>query len=611
MNTKRPRKEAGVPGEGQEKNEILFDAQLLSGFIYELNISRRLVSSYPHGHPFIRVPLQKAVDLLARLLQFREEITLGVARDCLIFEQRPLERKNPVYRDYARGLFQAGIVALVFARDLQADELFRFHRLLRKKRKEIGERGGIERIVQEEGLCHIRVRGVEYRLFRVVEEEQIGIPPAPREDAGASIWEAFVQGLLAGTLNPSRESPAEKEIAPHLLAQVLNCRESGGPRGRDLDYEHVMAAYLRGALGEEGEKRKADLEKLSAFMSRLNPGLRRQFLSGIFRSLASQDEWAEEVLGPLPGEIIWNALEDLNARNLTASPFILNLLHKLGGYCSPEGGGFPAGNRESPRRLAASFTTIFREDHLAELVPPVYRETLQGLMGIEKISGLELPEREELETSLEEAEIEMKTCLVMLKIMKSGPVRDTEGALERNLKETINGWVEAGNFRAVNEFFDRAGEGESEAEKRPPQRLCTLATPEFARGVAHALNGWGKEKYAEVRKLVGKIGEPFIEPLLDLLGGTSSLSLRRFCVDCLVEMGAAARGPVLRRLGDPRWYVVRNLLVILRLLEDPGGVPALRNLVRHGHPKVREEALRALRHFASLGLIDEGEEAKG
>ncbi len=36
------------------KKDILFDAKLLSDFIYELNISRRLALSYPEGHPLIQ-----------------------------------------------------------------------------------------------------------------------------------------------------------------------------------------------------------------------------------------------------------------------------------------------------------------------------------------------------------------------------------------------------------------------------------------------------------------------------------------------------------------------------------------------------------------------------
>jgi hypothetical protein len=40
--------------------------------------------------------MEKVVSLLPTLLEFREEITLGIARDSLIFGQNFLDRENPV-----------------------------------------------------------------------------------------------------------------------------------------------------------------------------------------------------------------------------------------------------------------------------------------------------------------------------------------------------------------------------------------------------------------------------------------------------------------------------------------------------------------------------------
>jgi hypothetical protein len=55
-------------------------------------------------------------------MEYRGEITLGVARDALIFEQIFLDQKNPVYRDYAKILFSHGIVALTFEKNLEERE---------------------------------------------------------------------------------------------------------------------------------------------------------------------------------------------------------------------------------------------------------------------------------------------------------------------------------------------------------------------------------------------------------------------------------------------------------------------------------------------------------
>jgi HEAT repeat protein len=81
------------------------------------------------------------------------------------------------------------------------------------------------------------------------------------------------------------------------------------------------------------------------------------------------------------------------------------------------------------------------------------------------------------------------------------------------------------------------------------------------------------------------------------LAEESSLTIRRFLVETLSEVGGAARDQILTRLQDKRWYFVRNLILALRNLGDPSVLPAIRNLRNHEHPRVREEVLKALLHF--------------
>ena len=81
------------------KQENAFDTKLLSDFIYELNIARRCGISYPQGHPRIQASVKKVMDLLRQLLEFREKLALGIAREVIVIEKFHLDKNNPVYRD--------------------------------------------------------------------------------------------------------------------------------------------------------------------------------------------------------------------------------------------------------------------------------------------------------------------------------------------------------------------------------------------------------------------------------------------------------------------------------------------------------------------------------
>jgi hypothetical protein len=96
--------------------------------------------------------MKKVVNLLPKLLEFREEITLGIGRDSLIFGKSFLDRKNPVYQDYAKILFHQGIAALSIDKELEAEELLRFNEILSQNREKIRDEGGIERVVESAGI---------------------------------------------------------------------------------------------------------------------------------------------------------------------------------------------------------------------------------------------------------------------------------------------------------------------------------------------------------------------------------------------------------------------------------------------------------------------------
>ena len=119
MNTKR-----------QENSSSPLDTGLLSDFIFELTICSRCVTAYPSGHPFIKASLEKATNRIPQLFEFREEITLGVARETLVFDQTLLDKKNPVFKEYAKILFRHNIGALTFEKKIEFEELVHFNEIL-------------------------------------------------------------------------------------------------------------------------------------------------------------------------------------------------------------------------------------------------------------------------------------------------------------------------------------------------------------------------------------------------------------------------------------------------------------------------------------------------
>src|SRR5262249_31939983 len=89
-------------------------------------------------------------------------------------------------------------------------------------------------------------------------------------------------------------------------------------------------------------------------------------------------------------------------------------------------------------------------------------------------------------------------------------------------------------------------------------------------------------------------------PLLDAIGSSPSRAVRRRLLDWLAQSPVDIGPLVIARLSDQRWYVARNMLV---LLQRSGRVPSgfsPDRWTRPADPRVRTEAIRL-----QLSLVSE------
>jgi hypothetical protein len=123
------------------------------------------------------------------------------------------------------------------------------------------------------------------------------------------------------------------------------------------------------------------------------------------------------------------------------------------------------------------------------------------------------------------------------------------------------------------------------------------AEEEFISTVLDGFKVWGAKKHDEIRQLICHVSGPFIDPLIDRLADEETMTMRQFLMALLIEIGEPAKRSAIKRLHDKRWYLVRNLVILLRRFNDPEVMQPLRFLIGHSHPKVHLEALKTYQHF--------------
>ncbi len=107
-----------------------------------------------------------------------------------------------------------------------------------------------------------------------------------------------------------------------------------------------------------------------------------------------------------------------------------------------------------------------------------------------------------------------------------------------------------------------------------------------------------------------------VEPLMDLLGEVKQRKGRRVLCEVLADLLGDNLQPLVKRLDDPRWFVVRNLVYILRQSGSRiGATKCLHRTLAHPHPKVRQETLRSMEAMGMaqspeflLGLLESRDE---
>ncbi len=241
--------------------------------------------------------------------------------------------------------------------------------------------------------------------------------------------------------------------------------------------------------------------------------------------------------------------------------------------------------------------TILREHASEEFVPDDYQKKLNLIIAADQIPRLNMEEVTELLSTLENRSIESTIGQILMNSIRDGvETLEERDMLLQNLSDMFVFFLQTGNYSQLHKIIDNLNDGTFPVEIQYRLR-DEYGRREFLEEILDGLTIWGKPRYNDIRSLIHKIGDPFIEAILDRLSEEKNMSLRRFYMDCLIEMGSVTRVPIINRLYDTRWYFLRNLLIILSAQNDHSVIPLIQPLLRSEDPRLRHEALKTLVHF--------------
>ena len=536
-----------------------------SELLVDLSIALHKHAMYPPNHPSLHPAAEAVARRAATLLEGRERLALGVARDQLIIEGVATDPRQPVLRRLAESLHRHHLGAVSVLRGIEAEEIGSALRALASE----AEREGALGLLPPERLPswpHLRLHPLTFDRLALVAEAPVAPGPAagPGGKEGsrsAELWLGLARAAMAGEAGAAA-APVPTE--PAVVARAID------EHPKAEAYDQVIVGYLLQIARELNQSSGNEAAALRRRTGRLIAALRPETLRRLVEMGGDTVQRREFVLNAAHGMAVDAVLDILkaaaDASGQTISHGLVRMLSKLAAHAEL--------GQEEVRPLAdvalrEQVNRLLEGWQLADPNPEAYGRLLQHVATRSAAAaGRGEAERADRPDALRLAQMSLETNA-------SGPLVDR--ALARAIRE--------GGAGGLLELMQSLPDG---AAERGQAMLARLLHPDTVRLMLAA----DPIEFETLDRLVPLMPPESHDVLLDALASSESRTVRRRLLARLSAPGLDIAPLVVARLSDDRWFVQRNMLVLLtRAGRVPDGFsPA--PWTTHADARVRHEALR-------------------
>ncbi|RPH49583.1 MAG: HEAT repeat domain-containing protein [Desulfobacteraceae bacterium] len=133
--------------------------------------------------------------------------------------------------------------------------------------------------------------------------------------------------------------------------------------------------------------------------------------------------------------------------------------------------------------------------------------------------------------------------------------------------------------------------------------LVNISTEKIINLLGNILDGGSKIKDKKIEDFIKCLDIQAIKPLILLLGELKKIHSRKLVVEMLVILGKKNMISLIEGLNDSRWFVVRNIIYVLRKIGDRKAVDYLLKTLKHGDTRVKKEVIRAFGELGGTGVL--------
>ena len=522
----------------------------LADFLVEFSIVLHKRSLYPPTHPYLAWSAARFADRLERLLADRESVSLGVARDRLVFGSAATDPGNALLRDLAHRLHRHRLAAVEFVRGATLEEI---EALLTALAADPDRGAGpVGRRLDEvaAGWLHVRLRATEYAGLSLHDDTAPGGAPPARD-----LW-----------LELARSALQEHDTAASADADSLLVADAPAPDAAGAAYDSVVLDYLSRVAEEQSGRAGAGEDRLRRRVSHLLKSLDPETLKRLLEAGADNAQRQRHLLDASQAvavDAVVSVLEGAaSTSHHTVSHFLLRLLHTQARHIDGRAGD----GREADPTLPRNVARLISDWQLDDPNPGSYTAILEAM-----VRELPTPGPGDSETRCDPE-------LVVRAAVEVG----SAGAAVCAAAEAMAGARQLARLAGI---LDAAPE--SDAARRIWVHVATAAR------LRAELEASAPDSGA-IDLLARYLGAEAAGPLLDALECAPSRSRRASIMKHLLLLGPDAAGAAAARLPEAPWYLQRNILLLIGQWRTWPDAFSPLGYATKGDPRVRREAIKLL-----------------
>jgi len=540
------------------------------------------------------------------------DVTFGIVADGLVYGGEKIDTEHA--RKFAYALYTARAALLTFDFAVDALQLERFLRTLgvgtlRNSRVALWDE------LAAAGVTSIHLQPVDYSGVQITDSLD-ATEPVPL----GTLWEEIVRGLMgAGRIAGATPMPKSVDELSALIIQTLDDARLDAEFDANATFGVKLAArvpdessaaaieqqlgdtirlYVAGSSGPE--KRTAVQQTLEILRS-LPAELRAMLFRSMLDALA-RDDGAESILKEISEKFsrdyVLDALRHLDQSHFASHAMLL--LKSLSGTT-------PESKAPAAPTPDLNLLRIFSDDDIDRFNPPDHQALLESVtVNLPTLPGKMLTvERlgDRVET-VADAEIDRILCETLFALAENHGDRRPPAAIFARIEGVLRGQLLTGRFKDALVTVERLrvmeGAGSLHPVIRENARLTIerLGDPEVTANLLASI-ARAPVRSTEMQRVVEALGGPAIHALLVALSEEENRSRRRRLYDFAISLGPAIVPEARTFLADERWFVVRNMIVLLREVHDRTSVRDIRRCADHADLRVRLQAIKTLLTYDS------------